>query len=176
MSGEQGKTPRALKLLGGIRNVGSLTISDDTFGPLRVEGLLDQLPTFSKLTHLEVDTKVYYNFRAVIVFLQRLPTLECLVFSEGIGPCMPSDEVDWTLEPVPQCFKSCLKRFSIKNFHGGEPELLFLKFILKNALVLERMKVFILHYLSEDLKKREEFSDQLQMLPRGSASCDVVLL
>lgn len=89
---------------------------------------------------------------------------------------MHCDEEDWNLKPVPNCFLSCLKSVNVHNFHGNYEEMCMLKYLLKNALVLERLNIFCSKSPSGDLKKQKEVVDQLDMVPRASTSCVIMFL
>ena len=77
---------------------------------------------------------------------------------------------------VPHCLRSCLKEFSISNFNGKLAEIELLKYLLKNATILERMMIFCSESFEADLKKQEEISNQLHMLRAGLASCKIKFL
>lgn len=89
---------------------------------------------------------------------------------------MRCDEEDWNLNPVPNCFLSCLKSVNLHNFHGNYEEMCMLKYLLKNALVLEWLNIFCSKSPSGDLKKQKEVVDQLDMVPRASTSCVIMFL
>lgn len=73
---------------------------------------------------------------------------------------------DWISAQVPQCLKSRLKNFSVKYFCGNELEMRLLGFFLKNARILEKMKI----YCGENLNKDEVMS-HLYGFPKESANC-----
>uniref|UniRef100_A0A5B7B567 F-box domain-containing protein n=2 Tax=Davidia involucrata TaxID=16924 RepID=A0A5B7B567_DAVIN len=164
---------RAVKLLNSIHNTKSLKISGDIFEVLSfAENLLNCVPTFNNLTHLEVDSEISpYTTRVLMDILQKSPELEFLDIGEGLKFGDVFNEVDWMLVSVPCCFKSHLKTFSLSNFDGNASDIHLLKFMLKNAIVLESMTIYCSHNFSADVKKQEDVSSQLKMLPRGSESC-----
>jgi len=51
------------------------------------------------------------------------------------------DKRNYALIPVPYCFKSSLKILHISNFHGYYSSISFIEFLLKNARVLEEIKI-----------------------------------
>lgn len=85
-------------------------------------------------------------------------------------------EEDWILTPAPNCFMSRLKSVKLNNFHGNDEEMCMLKYILKNALVLERLNVICSKSPSGESKKQKEVINQLDMLPRASTSCVIMFL
>ncbi|KAA8526953.1 hypothetical protein F0562_008818 [Nyssa sinensis] len=169
---------RSVRLLRGLHHVKSVRISNGTIESLSLAGnVLDHLPVYQNLTYLELSTQIKnHSVGALMDLLQRLPNLESLVFAEGLDPSMYLYEDDWILKPVPKCFLSCLKSVSLQNFHGNLIELCFLEFLLENALVLERMKIFYSKNPYGDPKMQKEVSNQLQILPRGSADCLIMFL
>lgn len=74
---------------------------------------------------------------------------------------------------VPESFKSDLKYIKIEEFKGHRRELKVVALFLEQARILKRMTIVSSSSLSEDLDMKREVEDQLIMLPRGSASCDV---
>ncbi|THG04486.1 hypothetical protein TEA_004992 [Camellia sinensis var. sinensis] len=88
----------------------------------------------------------------------------------GFEPNASFDEVDLRLERVPSCFTSCLKTISITVFYGTPAEFHMLRFLLKNATVLEQMLIYCSGNSPEDTNP-EQLSYHIQMLPRGSENC-----
>ncbi|KAG5551550.1 hypothetical protein RHGRI_009828 [Rhododendron griersonianum] len=76
----------------------------------------------------------------------------------------------YTLGRVPSCFTSSLKTVRIGFLDEDDAEMWFIRFLLKNATVLERL---VLHCYSADQQK---LSSRLNKLPRGSKSCVIELL
>jgi len=68
---------------------------------------------------------------------------------------------------VPQCLSLQLKTCRILNFLGQESELLLAGYILKNARVLQTLKI----NCNEDLKIQRE----LLLCPRASPVCTVMI-
>ncbi|KAL0353614.1 UNVERIFIED_CONTAM: hypothetical protein Sangu_0942700 [Sesamum angustifolium] len=131
---------RTIKLFGGLRNVSSLRISSGTIESLfLVKHVMDRLPVFENLTLLELRGEFgERSTKLLIKFLQCLPKLESLDFCEGLGRC----EDDYRPTSVPNCVLSSLKAVNYRNLHGTNREIWFLKFLLENAIVLEKMNVF----------------------------------
>jgi hypothetical protein len=68
---------------------------------------------------------------------------------------------------VPQCLSLQLRTCKLLNFLGKEGELLFARYILKNARVLQIMQI----YCHGDLKIERE----LFLCPSASPICDVII-
>ena len=83
-------------------------------------------------------------------------------------------ELSWT-EPlhVPKCLELRIRRISILQFRSLEHEVELIKYILKNAKVLEIMD--ILTGLS-DLEESHRVSKIISELPKGSSACKLFLL
>ncbi|KAL4619262.1 hypothetical protein ACB092_06G067600 [Castanea dentata] len=168
---------RALKLLAGIQGVKSLRISNETLGCVSyAENIRAHLPMFHNLTRLEVYVEPSgdpgeYTDETLMDILQKTPSLESLDIPEGLNPrtCLVGE--DWILNSVPHCLRSCLKEFSISNFNGKVAEIELLKYLSKNATILERMRIYSSETFEADLKKQEEINNQLQILREGLASC-----
>lgn len=168
---------RAVKVLRGLHSVKSMRMSTGAIESLFLtDNVPHCLPTFQNLTSLELSMRINkHSIPKVLNFLQFTPNLESLVFFEGSKPCVCLEE-DWILKPAPNCFMSCLKSVKLNNFHGNDEEMCMLKYILKNALVLEGLNVLCLKSPSGDSKKQKEVIDQLDMLPRASTSCVIMFL
>ncbi|XP_023887287.1 F-box/LRR-repeat protein At3g59250 isoform X2 [Quercus suber] len=173
---------RALKLLAGIQGVKSLRISNETlFCVSYEENIRAHLPTFHNLTQLEVYVEPSadlgeYTDETLMDILQKTPSLESLDIPEGLNPrtCLVGE--DWILNSVSHCLRSCLKEFSISNFNGEVAEIELLKYLSKNATILERMRIYSSETFEADLKKQEEINNQLQILREGLASCIIEFL
>ncbi|XP_050247051.1 F-box/LRR-repeat protein At4g14103-like isoform X3 [Quercus robur] len=173
---------RALKLLAGIQGVKSLRISNETlFCVSYAENIRAHIPTFHNLTRLEVYVEPSadpgeYTDETLMDILQKTPSLESLDIPEGLDPrtCLVGE--DWILNSVPHCLRYCLKEFSISNFNGKVAEIELLKYLSKNATILERMRIYSSETFEADLKKQEEINNQLQILREGLASCIIEFL
>ncbi|KAH7845142.1 hypothetical protein Vadar_015412 [Vaccinium darrowii] len=169
--------PRVIGVLRGICNVECLTVSEDTLlSILDVENIVECLPTFHNMTELELNAEFCSSFTEILInLLEKSPQLEFLDFAWGFDPDDIHDHnVDLMLERVPSC--CCIKKFSLSCFEGKPAEMHFLKFLLKNATLLEGMTLYCGPVLSEDSEREVEVKNQLRAFPRGSESCVIELL
>ncbi|KAH7845133.1 hypothetical protein Vadar_024896 [Vaccinium darrowii] len=169
--------PRVIGVLRGICNVKRLTVSEDTvLSILDVENIVECLPTFHNMTDLELNAEFRSSFTEILInLLEKSPQLEFLDFAWGFDPDDIHDHnVDLMLERVPS--HCSVKEFSLSCFEGKPTEMHFLKFLLKNATLLESMTLYSGPALSEDLEKEVEVKNQLSAFPRGSESCIIELL
>ncbi|KAK4257410.1 hypothetical protein QN277_007003 [Acacia crassicarpa] len=172
---EQYTIPRAIRLFGGILHVKSLVLSKDALSTLsHAENLLSRLPTFHNLTHLGVDQEMYdFTGEALMDILEKSPKLEVLDIVDGFDQYFCSNGEVWTLRPAPHCIKYSLKFVRITDFWGRVAEMQFLMFLLKNATILRRIKIFCGESLSADLEKQAEINNQLQATRKGLPSCAI---
>ncbi|KAH7843637.1 hypothetical protein Vadar_019032 [Vaccinium darrowii] len=173
---EQDLVPRVLRLLTGIFNVTKLSTTSEMVEYLTpVENLLDRLPTFYNMTHLVLNSEFcgHHSIGVLMDLLEKSPKLEFLNFDQGFDPF---DEDDWMSRRVPSCFASSLKTVRIADFDEKPVEMQFIRFLLKNATILESLT---LCSNSEDMKEKQQRKErkvQLNNLPRGSKSCVIKLI
>ncbi|KAK2370900.1 F-box/LRR-repeat protein [Trifolium repens] len=155
----------SLLLLSGLTNVKSLTLSKEFFRiPLYESEHLHLLPEFHNLTHLCLDLRIAFIKRKLILeFLLRCPKLEVLVISLGLTKL--KFDYDNALNQVPPCFKSSLKILHIAKF--DEYGIKFAKFLLKNARLLEEIRITFSSRLLSQLNKMADLKNQLV----GMGSC-----
>ncbi|GLT45815.1 hypothetical protein SLA2020_196200 [Shorea laevis] len=177
---------RVLQLLLGIQGVKSLFLSNHTIEALSYGGNLHaDLPTFHNLKFLQVDwPSVEYprefedtiqTPKELMDILQKTPNLNYLGMREGLEPDALSQEKE-ILNAVPQCFLSSLKRLDIAAFDGTVTEVHFLKYLLENATVLQKMSIFCTEKLSANLEKQEEIKNELELFCADTTSCVIVFL
>jgi hypothetical protein len=71
-------------------------------------------------------------------------------------------------ELVPQCVSSCLRTCTVRNVGGLQSELMLPTFILKNARILQTMKVW-----SDWNQRQSEIEEKLSPCPKASATCQL---
>ncbi|KAB1221850.1 hypothetical protein CJ030_MR2G004000 [Morella rubra] len=160
---------RLYKLLIGLSNVKHLTLYKQTLAVLtHAAELLPHLPLFPNLIDLELMiSQARLDCVASWRMLQRCPRLETLKFSGGIY-CSPDFAIDSGVpDQGPPCFASSFKCIEVNEYGDEADELLAVKILLKNAVVLDKMVVYCCD--------GSAVSEQLLELPRGSKSCEVVL-
>ncbi|RZC59443.1 hypothetical protein C5167_006735 [Papaver somniferum] len=140
-----------------LSNVQLLKLSCGAFHVIEFANVLStSFPTLDSLLYLEM---VDYQVSTILKFLQFSPNLITLVIDEAL---------------VADIFF----HLRLNSHHGvvGQPEELnFVKYILGNARVLEKL---ILESETTsgsfvDLKKKTEIMEQLLIFPRASANCEV---
>lgn len=91
---------------------------------------------------------------------------------QGVG----TGEGDYMPKSVPDCVLSTLKMVNFQKFQGCNPEMRLLKFLLKNALVLEKINLFCSQSLSGDLENQKKIGNQLRGLSIGSKHCTLAFM
>ncbi|KAI8558055.1 hypothetical protein RHMOL_Rhmol04G0058700 [Rhododendron molle] len=177
-SAEDG-TSQVLGLFSAFVNVKKLSTTGETLQYLTLVGnLLDRLPKFYNMNHLELNFEFYgLLFGVLMDLLEKSPKLEFLNFEKGFDRYNMEEIYTWGR--LPSCFTSSLKTVRIAyvgiayfdvDFDEDVEEMWFVRFLLENATVLER---FVLHCYPADLQK---LSSRLNKIPRGSKSCVIELL
>ncbi|CAI9088470.1 OLC1v1022804C1 [Oldenlandia corymbosa var. corymbosa] len=135
-----------------ISNVKHLRIGSPTMKALK-EAFDERPPMFRNLVRLEMDFKGVKGTLLLPSLLDVSPTLETLILPQGINnPCRLgfTNEENQTVTQhwkpplnVPRCLLNTLKVVEICGIIGEveEEELMLLKYILKNAMVMERMTI-----------------------------------
>ncbi|XP_042516387.1 putative FBD-associated F-box protein At5g53635 [Macadamia integrifolia] len=159
-----------------------------------VRGIIEKgLPApFFDLRYLKVKTTLYaVTIRGILYLLPRCPCIESLVFEiagknyrlsqiyqswDEAKLNIPAKHYWESLFPS-QCSLNHLKSLEIWNLFGYMHEVVLLKFLLKNAPVLERLTI----HPSDEWKYDEdnrlvEFGKELQTFPRASPSVKTLLL
>ncbi|KAD3067112.1 hypothetical protein E3N88_34992 [Mikania micrantha] len=163
---------RAVDLLKGLQNVVFLSVSNCTMMCLIYADRMNPFPVFPNLIHLVVTTEIVnYTFRTFMYLLNFCPALQFVSLSEGFNSCMLLDENDSSLLFVPICISHHLKSLVFKNFHANDSEIWFLKFVLKNACVLEKMDVWWCKPEPPDPKKQRDVRKELEITEKSSAGC-----
>ncbi|KAM7504152.1 hypothetical protein LguiB_003056 [Lonicera macranthoides] len=166
---------RAVKLLGALRNISSIRITNRTIESLSFgDKVRVSFPLFKNLTHLELSMGIEnHTVWPLMKLIQCSPNLKSLDFVEGLDLGMNLGEDYWTYISVPECLLCSLKEVSFHRFCGYDAEICFLKYFLKNSLVLERMNIYSSKNLLGDPNKQIEVRNQLQVFARGSAGCEI---
>ncbi|MCH84842.1 F-box/RNI/FBD-like domain protein, partial [Trifolium medium] len=129
------------------------------------------IPTFHNLTQLEL-LSLNYSWRFLRQVLNHCPMLQKLKINEADVAeetwNRKDDKENW-VDPdvVPQCLSLHLRTCDLVNFLGLQGELLLAKYILKNAKVLQTMRIW--NWGQPNIKKL------LSTCPRASATCRLTL-
>ncbi|XP_027076067.1 F-box/LRR-repeat protein At3g59190-like [Coffea arabica] len=143
----------AFELMNWSQSVVSLYLLDTTVELLFYSQKL--LPTFEKLTYLELEARKYYgkrtrSWKMHSWLLESAPNLQVLVFDEvfwddRIESCAEDEKFEFlSAEPVPLCLPKHLREVKIREFHGKEHEFKLIDYILQNVKALKKMTVGVL--------------------------------
>ncbi|PRQ34515.1 putative F-box domain, FBD domain, leucine-rich repeat domain, L domain-containing protein [Rosa chinensis] len=167
------------KLLGGLSSVKKLAINSDSLEVIQIHAteLLTQMPLLNHLTTLKLEAEeVVPCSKALLRMLGICPYLQTLIFFQEINLSSDDANNDGVLEPLPPCFLTSLKQIEVREFYGDENNLCAIKILLKNAMVLETMILTCMHNFVGGSEKKKDVNKQLSDLPKGSESCEVVLV
>ncbi|XP_062011810.1 F-box/LRR-repeat protein At3g26922-like isoform X2 [Rosa rugosa] len=156
---------RGTALLAGISSARSLYLSAH-----RLKKCC--LPTFDKLSRLELILYNCYYWELLKELLKRSPNLERLVLELNECKCGESSDHQW-IPPrfVPSCLLSQLKTISVRGFKGKVDEMDVAKYLLENGEGLKKMTI----YYNDHLCMKEELHKQFSMFQWGSVTCQVEL-
>ncbi|XP_059435467.1 F-box/LRR-repeat protein 13-like isoform X1 [Corylus avellana] len=162
-------------LLIGLSSVELLRLSSDMVKVLSDSPeFLPHMPMFNNLIDLIiVDYRVDLDCTVLLKILQKSPCLQTLNFSEGISLSLNRKEDDMILDPVPLCFLSHLKCINIGSYFGHEKELLAVKILLKNAVVLDKINITCPASYDKNFDRQVKVLTQLLELPRRSQNCKI---
>ncbi|KAF9618676.1 hypothetical protein IFM89_002371 [Coptis chinensis] len=109
------------------------------------------------------------SIRQLIALLCHLPSMKFLLLEkDSIGWNFEEGEDGGDLETIPPCSLLCLKSVEFKKIHGNRYELYLVKYLLKNAIALEKMTIISSSTLSADPMKQLKITKQLLVHPSGS--------
>ncbi|XP_045797037.1 F-box/FBD/LRR-repeat protein At4g26340-like [Trifolium pratense] len=152
--------------LKAVHNVVSLRLPID-----QVNCRSDFIPTFHNLTQLEL-VYLNYSWHFLLQVLKLSPKLQELKIDQaGLNKdfwTRKDDKENWVdPDSVPQCLSLHLRTCILFNFLGLQGELLLAKYILKNARVLQTMKI---RNVGQTNIKR-----LISSYPRDSTMCKVTI-
>ncbi|KAL2897930.1 hypothetical protein RDABS01_039712 [Bienertia sinuspersici] len=176
-----------LSLLRPLSNVQHLIMIDRFLEELNHEAVKDQLPVFHNLKRVELgyDEGRCWD-KILLAFLNHSPALETIVFPQGLTSSPHDyrvDEEDFASEQqfcrtvlanVPTCCKDHLKEIVVKDFNGYEREIDLIQFLLRHALVLEKLVMYPCCWANVDRMRVVECT--LQNLPKASVTCSIQLV
>ncbi|KAH9626925.1 hypothetical protein KSS87_014986 [Heliosperma pusillum] len=167
-----------LNLVKAVCNVQHLSLLFSCLEVLDYEDLINQLPTFHNLKHLEFDTNFSSEWDTVVFeFLMRSPILEVLEFPEGINAWhvirpdreyhrMISESEPWVSRKNQLCPN--LKRIVIKQYRRTKREVELVRFLLENAPALEELLVICKDDVDPAVAEKT-----LKKLPMASSTCSI---
>ncbi|KAL7129566.1 hypothetical protein ABFS83_13G075900 [Erythranthe nasuta] len=126
-----------------------------------------QTTTFHNLIELELTA----DCRLLWKFLENAENLEILTFSE----CC--EEIQGRAKPplpVPRCILSRLRMIKLVKIKGKKHEFGYIRYLLRNAKVLKRMKITYSEYL--DSQKMINMLKKISLFRRGSRACKVAFV
>ncbi|AES94287.1 F-box/RNI/FBD-like domain protein [Medicago truncatula] len=131
------------KLIEACPILEQLQVTDLQFGsPITTMDTYQQVYSCHNLIHIELTFIQLYQKKVknLVELLQHCPKLQDLTLQKLYE--RQRDEHDWG-EPqtVPKCLSSQLRTCSLIGYKGSNCELLFAEYILKNAKVLQTMKI-----------------------------------
>nr|XP_027077162.1 F-box/FBD/LRR-repeat protein At3g52680-like [Coffea arabica] len=135
------------------------------------------LPTFEKLTYLELEVRKYYDkhtrsWKMLSWLLESAPNLQVLVFDEvfwddRIESSAEDKKFEFlSAEPVPLCLPKHLREVKIRKFNGKEYEFKLIDYILQNVKALKKMTVGVLGHFGARSK--------ILSLKRCNNDCQIV--
>ncbi|EYU31632.1 hypothetical protein ABFS82_13G040000 [Erythranthe guttata] len=139
---------------------------DFSYCPEIINSVLSAWTTsFRNLTELELRC----DCRLLSKFLENADNLEILCFTEE-----PREEIKSWKEPpqqVPACLLSRLRIVKLPNIRGEKHEFKIIKYLLRNAQVLERMEISYPRSLSSN--EENNMLKKISLFQRGSRACKV---
>ncbi|CAI9784269.1 unnamed protein product [Fraxinus pennsylvanica] len=171
---EEEVSDRSIRMLNGIKSVRSLTISDDSLASLSGVRDFSDVPVFQNLIRLKIVRDMSrHTIDILLDLMQRTPNLRILEIAEGLIQDIEFilNEDDRNFEIIPCCLRSHLKVISMKAIYGQEAPVHLLRHFLKHSADIQKVVVYYPNNASDYMEKREEFENQLHMLPRISENC-----
>ncbi|KAF1862911.1 hypothetical protein Lal_00009291 [Lupinus albus] len=130
---------------------------------------------FRNLSFLKFIVKVY-NMNWFLQVLQHCPNLQSLVILKdaNVSDHYMDENIDvkkWQPELTPECLSTQLNLCSFQNFRGWKCELEFAKYIMKNAKVLQNMRIS--SHRSSKPQTKLEMVKKLSLCPKSSPTCEL---
>ncbi|KAK6157404.1 hypothetical protein DH2020_011652 [Rehmannia glutinosa] len=133
----------------------------------RLQGLFSASTIkFDNLTKLELAC----DWRFLSYFLENADNLEVIIFCKQVDI-----DLNCWMEPrqVPACLLSHLRTVRIDQFGSTEQVFMMVKYILRNAKVLEKMEIYSEHH-GTDFKAKFDALKRISTFQRGSEACELV--
>ncbi|KNA16988.1 hypothetical protein SOVF_084210 [Spinacia oleracea] len=166
------------KFVGGMSNVSNLELMIRSRTNILAHLNSEILPIFSNLVCLKLNC--LKNLLHFLHFFPNLEHLEVYLWHNDLQ----MEQRNWcTPDSVPDCLVNKLKTIQISGIHGIGNDLKLLAYIMRNAIVLEKL---FLHVCRKDsfsvsdereeayaVWKEGQFCRSLFRLPRRSSTCEV---
>ncbi|KAI3835249.1 hypothetical protein MKW98_020365 [Papaver atlanticum] len=177
------------KLFNSVSHVKYLTISEYGLKFLtHQDHFLKSLSPFYNLIHLEVTTAASHNgggfhdevilpcwtVETLFKFLHVSPNLESLIFADGFCDYEAYPSYDWSLDLIPHCLLQHLKSIEFRGCFWNQAEKDLVRLILKNAKVLQTVRITISgqsSYFSKKSNYKKKVLNEIALFPRGSVDC-----
>ncbi|CAH2035012.1 unnamed protein product [Thlaspi arvense] len=162
---------RIRSFLPGILRVRDMKIDAGTFKVIHEYTKLEPRPQFRCMSRLFVTICVS-DLKCLPTFLESCPNLKSLVLAiddYGEMSCEEMDQISG-YSSVPECFLQSLEFVDfVTPISGYAAEMKLVKYFLENSAVLKTLTLHVNHDGSIDYEK-------LLKIPRGSSTCQVVLI
>ncbi|KAI4323092.1 hypothetical protein L6164_022727 [Bauhinia variegata] len=129
---------------------------------MHVKDIFANLPVFGRLTNLQLNE---VTSEVLLEFLHKSPVLETLVLLHGVSKC--SKDL-FSLALVPSCFLSSLRVFQFGEFNVYDHEISLAKFVMANAVILERMSISTAFWLRYSDINIGEVKERVLAFPKCS--------
>ncbi|WJX91957.1 hypothetical protein P8452_73668 [Trifolium repens] len=157
-------------LLGALSGTKQLVLSTSTIKWLLGEPHDLLFQEFRYLVRLKLSPP-RFNYNSLISLLQKCPMLRVLII-DSVEEKEQSPVLRWAPHrSVPSCLVSHLNIVRFQGFQGLQDELLFVKYALRNGLVLKKM---IVYGMFLDQKKKNNIIKELSKVRRACGTCQLI--
>ncbi|WJX86244.1 hypothetical protein P8452_68582 [Trifolium repens] len=161
-------------LLGALSGTKQLVLSPSTIKWLLGEPHDLLFQEFHYLVCLQLNLP-RFNYNSLISLLQKCPMLQVLTI-HSVEDKEQSPVLRWAPHrSVPGCLVSHLSIVQFQGFQGLQDQLLFVKYVLRNGLVLEKMIISDMS-LELDQKKKQKIIKGLSKLRRACGMCQLIFV
>ncbi|KAL7087706.1 hypothetical protein ACP275_13G084600 [Erythranthe tilingii] len=150
-----------MEFIDRLRNVKRLKL-ELSYCPKIIDSVVyDRTTSFCNLTRLKLTADI----RFISMFLKNAHNLEFIDLSEF------GEETEGWMEKVPTCVLSHVKIIKLVNIKGKKHELGYIKYLLRNAKVLERMEISYPGSLAWE--EKIHLLHEISSFRRASEKCEV---
>ncbi|MED6146021.1 hypothetical protein PIB30_030702 [Stylosanthes scabra] len=129
--------------------------------------------TFTNLIHMELFVS-QFNWFWIVGLLNSSPLLQVLDVQGQEESARALDLPDQHFpQPVLGCLSSHLRACNLRNFDGTAVSIQFVKYILLNARVLNKMTILLQSSILPSISKRIKIAEEVAKLRRTSPTCGV---